>query len=72
MGWLLRFVETEADSLPAGDDVIEVSERGPICDISHLGLTLAEARANAEGRVMVELANGPLEKIGKFTVEASK
>jgi hypothetical protein len=44
MGWVLRFVETEADSLAAGDDVIEVSERGPICDIAHLGLTLAEAK----------------------------
>jgi hypothetical protein len=44
MGWVLRFVEAEADSLAAGDDVIEVSKRGPICDIAHLGLTLAEAK----------------------------
>jgi hypothetical protein len=44
MGWVLRFVEAEADSLAAGDDVIEVSKRGPLCDIAHLGLTLAEAK----------------------------
>jgi len=34
MGGVLRFVETEADSLTSGDDVIEVSERGPSCDIA--------------------------------------
>jgi len=44
MGWVLRLVEIEADGPPAGDDVIEISQRGPLCDIAHLGLTLADAK----------------------------
>ena len=44
MGWVLRLVETEADGPPADNDVIEISQRGPLCDIAQLGLTLAEAK----------------------------
>jgi hypothetical protein len=44
MGWVLRLVETGADSPGRSVDVMEVSRRRDLGDIANLGLTLPEAK----------------------------
>ena len=44
MGWVLRLVETETDSLGRGVDVMEISRSRDLGDIANLGLRLAEAK----------------------------
>ena len=44
MGWVLRLVEAETGGGARGVDVLEISRRGGLGDIGHLGLTLAKAK----------------------------
>ena len=44
MGWVLRLVETGAESPVQGIDVMEISRPRDLGDIASLGLTLPEAK----------------------------